>query len=252
MYTLYIDESGDEGPPVDNDAYSQWFTTGGIIVNDKDEHLFEQAHDRITTKHFTDNGVVLPDKFKLHYRELRQKLKPYSQLPDKGFGIANDVFDSIKNIDCNLVSASINKVFHCEKYADPFGVRAYTLQACRQRFQFFLEERDDTGRIVYERFTATQRKKIIPEMKQVEASVVWYFSPNLYKIKSRIETGDPFIEKILQFADFFAYAPHIMLVTNGRKRRRFEEIKHKYYNFDGSWRERGFVVIDEGDSLGYR
>lgn len=89
-------------------------------------------------------------------------------------------------------------------------------------------------------------------MRQLADSVRHHYSPNLYKIKSRIETGDPFAEKILQFADFFAYAPHIKLVTNGEKERRFEEIKHKYYNFDGSWRERGFVVIDEGDSLGYR
>lgn len=77
MYTLYIDESGDEGPPADNDIYSQWFTTGGIVVSNKDKHLFDQAHDRIIAKHFTDNGIMLPDKLKLHYHELRQKLKPY-------------------------------------------------------------------------------------------------------------------------------------------------------------------------------
>lgn len=223
--------------------HSQWFTTGGMIVNDDDKHLFEQAHDMIIAKHFTDRGIVLPDKFKLHYYELREDKEPYSRLGSERHRVADDVFTAIKSIDCSLISASINKISHHERYADPFGVRAYTLLVCRQRFQRFLEERGGVGRIVYERFTATQRRKIMPEMRQLQDSVTGYFSPNLYKIRSRIGSGDPLVEKILQFTDFFTYAPHIMLVTNKEKRSRFEEIKHKYYNFDGAWWERGFVVL---------
>ena len=121
-------------------------------------------------------------------------------------------------------------------------MRAHTLLVCRQRFQHFLVERDGAGRIVYERFTTTQRRKIMSEMRQLQDSVAWHFPPNLYKIRSWIGSGDPLVEKILQFADFFAYAPHIKLVTKGEKKRRFEEIKHKYYNFNGTLQERGFVV----------
>ncbi len=61
MYTLYIDESGDEGPPGDS-IHSRWFTTGGIIVNDDGRRRFEQAHDRIIAEHFTDKGIALPDQ----------------------------------------------------------------------------------------------------------------------------------------------------------------------------------------------
>ena len=221
-------------------------------MNDNSKHQFEQAHDSVITEHFTDKGVTLPDKFKLHYSELREGRKPYHQLGNGRRRLADDVFAAIKNIDCNLISASINKVSHHERYAGPFGVRAFTLLVCRQRFQCFLEERNDVGRIVYERFTTTQRRRIMPEMRQLQDSVAWYFSPDLYKISSRIGSGDPLVEKILQFADFFVYAPHIKLVTKDEKRRRFEEIIHKYYNFNGSWRKRGFVVIDKGDSVGYR
>ena len=243
MYTLYIDESGDEGPP-GNSIHSQWFTTGGIIVNDDGRRRFEQAHDRIIAEHFTDKGIALSDKFKLHYSELREGNEPYSRLGNGRLRVADDVFAAIKNIDCSLISASINKASRLKKYADPFGVRAYTLLACRQHFQRFLEERDDAGRIVYERFTTAQRRKIMPEMRQLQDSVTRYFSPNLSKVKSRIGSGDPLAERTLQFADFFVYAPHIMLVTGREKRRRFEEIKHKYYNFGGAWWERGFMVID--------
>lgn len=243
LYTLYIDESGDEGPPGDS-IHSQWFTTGGIIVDDDGRRRFEQAHDRIIMEHFAGKGIALPGKFKLHYSELREDREPYRQLGNGRRRVADDVFAAIKDIDCSLVSASINKVSHRKRYADPFGVRAYTLLACRQRFQRFLEERDDTGRIVYERFTTAQRRKIMPEMRELQDSVAWRFSPNLYKIKSRIGSGNPLVERALQFADFFVYAPHIMLVTGKKKRSRFEEIRHKYYNFDGAWRERGFVVID--------
>ena len=73
--------------------------------------------------------------------------------------------------------------------------------------------------------------------------------PNPYKIKSRIGSGDPLAERILQFADFFVYAPHNMLVTGKEKRRHFEEIKHKYYNFDGArfygYRLRRFLGLSQ-------
>ena len=192
---MYIDESGDEGPPND-DIYSQWFTTGGIVVNDNDKYLFDQAHELIIKKRFTDNGIELPDNFKLHYLELRENKKPYNKLKDRR-QVANDVFAAINNIDCSLISASINKISHRKKQDEPFSVRAYTLQACRQRFQFFLEEYNDNGRIIYERFTNAQRRKIMPEIKLIEKRTSKHFSPNLYKIKNLIETGDPFCENIL-------------------------------------------------------
>lgn len=240
---MYIDESGDEGPPND-DIHSQWFTTAGIIVDDDDKYLFEHAHDLIIKKYFTGKGIVLPDNFRLHYWELRENKEPYSHLGDKRRRVADDVFAAIRNINCSLISASINKTNHYQKQDDPFNVRAYTLQACRQRFQFFLEEHNGRGRIIYERFTNAQRRKIMPEIKLIEKRVAKHFPPNLYKIKSLIETGDPLGEIVLQFADFFAYAPHIRLVSKKEKGDRFDEIKHKYFDYDGTWRKRGFVVID--------
>ena len=212
-------------------------------MNGDGKRRFKQAHDRIITEHFMDKGIALSDKFKLHYSELREDREPYCRLRNRRC-LADDVFAAIKNIDCSLISASINKISHCKKDVGPFGVRAHTLLVCRQRFQHFLVERDGAGRIVYERFTTTQRRKIMSEMRQLQDSVAWHFPPNLYKIRSWIGSGDPLVEKILQFADFFAYAPHIKLVTKGEKKRRFEEIKHKYYNFNGTLQERGFVVID--------
>ena len=71
---------------------------------------------------------------------------------------------------------------------------------------FFWKSTTIMGAIIYERFTNAQRRKIMPKIKLIEKRVSKHFSPNLYKIKNLIETGDPFCENILQFADFFTYA----------------------------------------------
>ena len=69
------------------------------------------------------------------------------------------------------------------------------------------------------------------------------FLSNLDRIKGKIKNGDPAQDRILQFSDFFVYAPHIKTVTNHEKIDRWNEIKDKYYLLNGPWMKRGFVVI---------
>ncbi len=57
---------------------------------------------------------------------------------------------------------------------------------------------------------------------------------DLNKIRGKIINGDPFKEKLLQFADFFTYAPHIKLVSGNEKDARWNEIKDKYYSLFGA------------------
>lgn len=244
---MYIDESGVEGfvsNPKKTSLDDSWFTTGGILVNSQSISEFERTHIYMMKKYFADNRINLPHDFRLHYHNLRQNTYPYNRLSNQQrLDLADDVFGAIRSIDCKLVSATINKSTHVAKYDSPVNVRAYTLLICLERFQYFLEEQNDDGIVIYERFNTRLRKKMGAEMAKLRRIPSFPHLTNLHKIKGNIANGDPVKEKILQFSDFFAYAPHIKLITGHRNESRWNEIKEKYYAIDGDWTRRGFVVL---------
>ena len=84
LYYFYMDESGVDTlveDPRKQDFGYDWFTMGGLIVDDQGRKAFEDAHASIIDRYFYDNGITLPNRFKLHYSELRQKKYPYDKLP---------------------------------------------------------------------------------------------------------------------------------------------------------------------------
>lgn len=216
----------------------------GIIVHEQNIKKFDEKYEEIVEEFFVKKGIVIEKDFRLHYRELRQEQPPYDKLSRPELGkLANSVFDAIKSIECKTISASINKKNHLSKpYPYTANVRAYSLLLCLERFQYFLEEMNDEGIGIYERYTKSMRKKATKDLKILREDTNFPFFTNLDKVKGKIKYGDPFKEKILQFSDFFIYAPHIRLVTKLNADGRFEEIKSEYYNFFGKWNRKEYVV----------
>jgi len=70
------------------------------------------------------------------------------------------------------------------------------------------------------------------------------FHRTLGKIKGKVINGKPAKDIVLQFSDFFVYAPHIKFVTNHAKQQRWEQIRHKYYACKSSWKRNGFVRLE--------
>ncbi|MEM3064987.1 MAG: DUF3800 domain-containing protein [Candidatus Nitrosotenuis sp.] len=249
MYRLFLDESGVEGlssNPVQRSADDDWFTSGGIIVNENKIGEFETAHAEIIQEFFTRRGVTLPENFRLHYREARQRQGHYAHLTEKEIGeLASAVFNTVKKIDCKLVSASINKRTHCSKgYRYTANVRAYSLLLCLERFQYFLEENNGEGIGIYERLTRSMRRNIERDLQNLRALTNFPFFTNLDKIKGKIRYGDPIQEKTLQFADFIVYPAHLFFYSNQKCSNRFNEIFGKYYNNKGKWNTTGCVYIE--------
>lgn len=245
LYYFYIDESGTDtrvSNPSKKTFGSDWFTAGGIIVDDAGKAEFENVHKAIMHRYFASNGIKIDaKKFKLHYNELRQKRPPYDNLSyHERRGIANDVFDAICRIDCTLISVSINKEKHASKYVHPAPPKTYTLLACLERFQFFLEDNGGGGIAYYEEFTNAMRRKITEDMYGLQS--ITDFHSTLGKIKGKVRTGKPSTDVILQFSDFFVYAPQINFVTNHAKKCRLEQIYHKYYRGLG-WKRKGFALL---------
>ena len=244
---MYIDESGVENITQDKTKRSfdyDWFTTGGIIVRDDNIAKFEHVHDHIIKNNFTDNGIELSANFKLHYNEPRQKKYPYSQISDQmRRSIADEIFKAITAIDCKLVSVTICKSDHISRYDYPMNVRAYTLWLCLERFEYFLQGTKDDGVVVYERFSTRLRKKMNAEIIETCKRSRLLIFTNSVRIWGRIINGDPVKEKVLQFPDFFVYAPYIKTVRGHKKGNRWQEIRNKCYGRNVKWYSRGFVVI---------
>jgi Protein of unknown function (DUF3800) len=235
---LYIDDCGDEGDwkgiQTTKGGSSRIFTLGGIIVNSTERHLFSIKLQEIITEFFT--GIVLPVNFKLHYVELREaKVFPYVIL--EGLtrkALADRVFDAIKSINCSLISISIDLENHCKKYLYPVKPRAYALYLMLERFQYFLLDYNRTGYTVYERYNPFIKRQVKYTHDYFIKNVSFPKYVNFDNILGGIMNGDPVSEPILQFADFFAFAPYKKHESKGRYRDRYDQIRNKYYNLDYS------------------
>jgi Protein of unknown function (DUF3800) len=249
LFYLYVDECGDDGDfnelksrPDGKGGSSQYFTIGGIVVNDKSRILFSKEYDCIIQEFFS--SIDLPNNFKLHYEELRFKRYPYNLLGHRRFELANRIFCSINLIDCYLLSVTIDIDKHCKKYYYPVNVRAYGLFLLLERFQYLLEDATLQGEVIYEKYNNVLRKKVDLIHRRFMDSPSFPTSTDFRCIKGIVKEGNPLLEHVLQFADFFTYAPWIKCQSNCTKTRRYEEIKHKYYNFNlGYERKRGNYEI---------
>ena len=141
MYYLYIDESGDAGDYLNKnykviEGSSKFFTLAGVIVSDDEKDKLNNAVESIIDKYF--NQTQLPEKFKLHYHPLRNRCRPYDKLSDEQRKqLADDVFDTIKESSCVLLSVTINLQRHCRKYGIPADPQAYAMLIMLEDFKIF-------------------------------------------------------------------------------------------------------------------
>lgn len=245
MYTLYLDESGDEGDyDINNnnqkDGSSRYFTLGGIIVNDEVKSKFENKINEIKSKHFPHLEEL--HNFKLHYFELREGRYPFNSMDkSKRKKIADDVFRVIgdNETECYLLSATIDLHKHCEQYKKgiPIKPRAYSLILIKERYQYFLEEKKSRGKIIYEEYDNNLRKHVQYAYDYLNRTNFHFYS-KLENIDGDVINGNPLKEILLQFADFAVYPAYRKCKSCNTQTRRFDEISHKYYNLNHEFKTR--------------
>lgn len=247
MYYLYIDESGDAGDYLDKnykvvEGSSKFFTLAGVIVSYDEKDRLDSAVRSIIDKHF--NQTQLPEKFKLHYHPLRNRRHPYDKLSDKQRKqLADDVFNTIKESSCALLSVTINLEHHCKKYGIPANPQAYAMLIMLERFQDFLEEKNETGKAIYERFNKKARKKVERTISGLREVLRFRHYKEPSSIRGHVENGDPKTHPILQLVDFFAYATWIKSTTSAKSQDRWQSIKDKYLRLDYGRYKAGNVEI---------
>lgn len=227
MYNIYIDESGDEGVyrvehlPAAIGGSSRFFTLGGIIVDERDNRLFKIELDSIISDFF--KGVTLPQDFELHYFDLRDARPPYHLLKrEDRLAIADRVFGMIKSRDCKLVSVTIDLLKHYTKYSIPYTPRSYALFLIQERFQYFLEDNNETGHAIYEGYVSRLQKSVELLHKYFHTNPNFPKFTDFKNVTRETRNGDPLLEPILQLADFFAYIPWIKCTSEGKKNAQME------------------------------
>ena len=133
------------------------------------EEFLQKESNRIRNQYI--GQIDSSEKFKLHYCDLIDNKYPYSHItkPER-FALANAIFDAVKNIDCHLVSVTLDLYNHCRKYSSPLNPRGYTMYLLLERFQLFIEEKNDNGIAIYENYNSHLRKKV----EQVHKWIVEY------------------------------------------------------------------------------
>lgn len=240
MYYLYIDESGDDSLvlPLHTMFYDntvRYFVVGGIIVDEDGKKQFEQTLNNIMTDYFP--GITLPPNFKLHYEGLRNKCYPkfpYNTLSETAkYEITNKMFEAICSINCKLLSVSINVKRHADHYKDKAAnPRAYALLLLMERFQYFLEEVGEKGVGIYERYNKHLRRKVESVQHGLLSRDRFPKPTDFTNVSRSIKSGEPSIDRVLQFTDFFVYTHYIKNMSHGAKADRWYSINHKYYNLD--------------------
>lgn len=86
-----------------------------------------------------------------------------------------------------------------------------------ERFQYFLLNNNGIGITLYERYDPfiARQVKYTHDYFAKNASFPKYV--NFNNILGGVRNGDPLLEPILQFADFFAFAPYMKHQSNGKK-----------------------------------
>ena len=208
MYYLYIDESGDEGDYVKNGQIvrgsSRFFTMGGIIINENNRGIFTKKIESIRNQYFRNVKPI--EKFKLHYCDLIANKFPYSKITRlERYDLANAVFDAVKNIDCHLISVTLDLYNHCRKYSSPLNPRGYTMYLLLERFQLFIEEKNDNGIAIYENYNSHLRKKVELIHKWIVEYPDFPSNVRFNNIEKTVRNGDPIVEPMLQYADFLVW-----------------------------------------------
>ena len=211
------------------------------MIDEKDTKLCREEYRKIIHRNFSRDDVKLFESHDvaLHYRSLRKNESGvYRNMHKKQRGeIADQVFDAVNRMPCRIISCTIDLLNH-GRYPNPIPPRYYSLVLLLERFQYFLENVDSTGIVVYESFSSRIQRKM-QRGYRIFGEVYNLPDPSgLDRIYSNIRFVKKQQEPLLQFADFVADAIWIKSESLGKKTARYDSIKHNYYMFDSTNRKK--------------
>ena len=235
MYTLFLDESGDDGDYLDSNGdvifgSSKYLVVGGIIIKDTIINDFDNALSNLLDKYFIKKGIVPPQNFKLHCTDLNKGKKfPYNQLTrTERQNLADEIFDTVSSFDCAVIAASLDLEKHCNKYNDRINAKAYMLFLCYEKLVEIKKQENITIEIIYEEFNHI-RKKIKKEITKLLSFPTFPNPQNLRDIENYVKSGKQNQHSGLQFADFIANAIWFARTKPNQKNRKMDIFYQKFF-----------------------
>jgi len=224
---LYLDESGDDGPPPPHgESKTDHMVYAGIVATPSQNLELKEGVDYILTRHFDSQGYDRPEE--LHYGALINDRGRYSQL--KGIekkNLADDVFRLINQVEPTLMGTVMDKRAQIEKYDDPAHPKAYSFRWTVERFHYYLEEKKSAGMVIADAEEGKIDKKIrelLYEAKYEGISITKDKGSRVPRIMDSVALTPSEMSPGVQIADFVAYA--VLSKYDRDKGDRFQEISH--------------------------
>lgn len=233
-YILSIDENGI--PNLNNiSAGNEWFTITGVLLN-KDQFVF--LKDEVTKLKFKywKEGVFKNKRVVLHSRDIRKKIGPFNPKLIDYEGFTSDLQLTLKKMEYQIFSSSINRKAHISQYARPYPVYNFCLEFILERFAMYLENYNKKGLVVVESRGAKENRVLLRsaisvidngnrfmDSKKFNGIKGVYFNP-----KRTINKKMSFPQ--LEIADLVGYEIY-KYIRDDEKSFLFKELEKSLYNY---------------------
>lgn len=216
MFILYLDASGDPGQFTGKN--SRYYVLAGLACKPEISHQTTALVQRVVAKYFSSS---LPAPPELHYSRLIRKKHPYNKIDAKS--LADDIFGLIVGVDCVLFSMVLDKELHWQRYVKPWSPEEHTLEAMTNRFQSFLEKRNDVGIVVADSAGAPSDRALLDLFEKFKSQGTHF--KQLRNIVDTVFLTPSHTSTMLQLVDFCAYA--VFSKYERGKDERFRQVQPK-------------------------
>jgi hypothetical protein len=111
------------------------------------------------------------------------------------------------NLDCKTMSITIDLDCHYQQYKNPVWPVALALLYALERFDDFKIQNKVDGVAIFEKFTNSMRDKVQLEWNKLR-DIANFPHADPWPDLDLVKNGDPCLEPILAYADFFGYIPY--------------------------------------------
>lgn len=186
VMTLYLDDSGTRDPDRKTKSHGNgydWFALGGILVDDEDKELVEQAHDELCKRW----GIKKTEP--LHSAEIRKAKGNFKWLRERNQGERNQFYDDLGRLvtseHLTAVACVIDRPGYNARYQH---VHAQRWWMCKTAFAVVVEraakfarKRDFRLRVYVEQGDPSADARIKDYYKELRATGLPFSTPNSAK-----------------------------------------------------------------------
>lgn len=233
-YILSIDENGT--PNLNNITEdNKWFTLTGILLDKEQFVSLRDEISRVKFKYWKD-GLFKKKRIVFHSREIRKKIGPFNPKIVKLEELTSDLHLSMKNLEYQVFTSSIDKLEHTSRYLYPYPVYDFCLEFVLERYAMYLENYGKKGIIVMESRGRRENKALLSSAVRILENGNRYYGSEKFKnilgiyFNPKRTDDNKLSYPQIEFSDLVGYEIYDY-IRSGKKSSLFLEIEKSIYNY---------------------